>query len=221
MTNLENRANSIEQSIILLTSKMNNFQINFLNRKNSTEALPEVSKIFLCHLCEYETSDKSTLKEHKEKHTSGTSYNCNSCDYTTSQKSNHTKHQELHEDLWRNLRCQKCSYVAIHQRDLNRHEKGMHEDEDEQVFVCNRCEHTTQYEERLEEHIKEEHSQQTRSRYFYATSRYTHKNKNSERIPENQSFSDKPINCNSCEYKTHLIEELRGHKKLGKLSKTS
>ena len=86
MTNLENRANSIEQSIILLTSKMDNFQINFLNRKNSTEALPEVSKIFLCHLCEYETSDKNILKEHKQKHVSATSYSCNSCDYTTSEK---------------------------------------------------------------------------------------------------------------------------------------
>lgn len=132
-------------------------------------------------------------------------FKCNFCDYESTDLSFHRKHTEIHND-----KCQKCSYKAIHTRDLRRHDRVMHRDEE--IFACNGCEYTTQYKEKLNEHIQLEHSQQTRSRYFYSTSRNTHNKTNYERYAKKQSFTDTPINCNSCDYKTYSIDDLKNHK---------
>ena len=84
-------------------------------------------------------------------------------------------------------------------KDLSRHDRGMHEEE---ISACEKCPYTTQYREKLEEHVKEEHSNQTRSRIFYATSRKAHRAKD-----------DKPSHCTSCDFKSYSLEELRSRKK--------
>ena len=190
VANLETRTNSIEQNLILLTSKIESMQFNILNT-------PKTIKIFSCDSCEYETSDKSKHQKHKKEHKSETIYCCKSCDYETIEQINFMKHMDVHK----NLQCHKCSYVAIHNRDLNRHDKGMHGEESEVIFSCDKCEFTTQYDETLNKHITDEHSLQTRSRYFYRNNK-----------PINRKTESK-IKCNLCNFETFDLEDLRTHKK--------
>ena len=69
---LESKTNSIEQNMILLASKLENLQFNFLATGKAPEKIQnettkqEVEKCYLCDMCNYEHKDKSLLKEHKE-----------------------------------------------------------------------------------------------------------------------------------------------------------
>ena len=71
---LENRTNSIEETITNLTSKIENLQINLATKSSDASMITnsrsqEILKTYLCESCDFETTEKSQLK-HIEKHTS-------------------------------------------------------------------------------------------------------------------------------------------------------
>ena len=96
-------------------------------------------KLFSCELCDFESNDKKNLKIHKEaahmreyttadgnsskRHTTQhrQTFTCNDCDFNTANEEHLRDHKEIHC-----LQCSKCSYFAIHTRDLQRHKKTMH-----------------------------------------------------------------------------------------------
>ena len=175
LNSLENRTNSIEETITNLASKIDN--LHNLAAKSSDASMitnprsQEILKTYLCDSCDYETAEKSQLKTHIE----------------------------THKPV--RFQCQKCSYVAIHNRDLNRHDNTMHSSPVfPEVFGCNLCGYSTQHRSNLDEHIKDTHSQQ--SRYFYSSSRKVHK----------ENLSEKLLHCNKCNFQTKLIRELSRHK---------
>ena len=113
--------------------------------------------------------------------------------------------------------CKNCSYKAIHQKDLSRHESQMHgTTEEPQVFGCDKCDYSTQYDYRLKKHCQIKHAQQ--SRYFFSSSRTGGSQKTSS-AKLGESFSDNFLPCNSCDFKTKIIDELRSHKEEHKQSK--
>ena len=221
INSLENRTNAIEHCITILTSKMDNLQLNLVTKASepsvcNTIRSQEILKIFCCESCEYETSEKCKLKEHVETH------------------------------KLTSFKCQKCSYVAIHNKDLNRHDKTMHsQTEFPEVFGCNRCQYSTQHRDNLREHVQNTHTQQ--SRVFYSSFRkayreraYSAKQTNSdypfnfEHSREKQKEESKSVNgswtpkfnfrnsqdnnpkpiskCTSCAEKFHHEDELALHK---------
>ena len=95
-----------------------------------------------------------------------------------------TKHEtandekKIHSDKKHDeLSCKKCSYRAVHFKDLKRHESQMHPSEDfvDEVFLCNECDFSTRYESNLRKHVKFTHEQS--SRYFYSERKQTTRGK--------------------------------------------
>ena len=140
-------------------------------------------------MCEYETTEKVSLRVHID-----------SC--SESSQDNDTRAP--------NLDCQNCSYRAIHTTDLKRHKSQMHSKTLlHEVYVCDKCGYSTQYEEKLRKHKQNHDTQQ--SRYFYRQKR-THQ-KPDVAVKTNGSTSDTPLNCSNCEFKTKSVGELREHKR--------
>ena len=205
---LENRTNTIEQNMMLLTSKLENLQFNFLanNRGSASEKqsedqskTPSVQKLYLCDLCDVQTKDIASLKKHREtKHKP---------DVSNKSKSPPQAKQD-------ELACNQCSYSAIHLRDLKRHELQMHGTADE-IFLCNVCDYSTQYESNLRKHVQFSHEQS--SRYFVSSSRkrqtQTTKGHRNNQEGTTGGFSIEPLTCNSCDFQSKSIQELRNHKK--------
>ena len=67
---LENKTSTLETNLILLTSKLENLQFNFLaSGKVSTDTArgtPKTEKILVCYLCNYEANEESLMQKHKE-----------------------------------------------------------------------------------------------------------------------------------------------------------
>ena len=74
IANLENKTNSIEQNMTLLTSKLENLQLNFLANQQKSKPCQnsgniEIQEIYLCDTCDYRDNNKASLVHHKqEKH---------------------------------------------------------------------------------------------------------------------------------------------------------
>ena len=67
VANIETRTNAIEHNISLLSAKLENLQFNFLAEKKSNSAdlvsrTQETPKTYLCDICEYESAEKSIIK---------------------------------------------------------------------------------------------------------------------------------------------------------------
>ena len=196
---LENRTNTIEQNMTLLTSRLENLQFNFLaaNKVSDKPSVdkctkPDVEKIYLCDVCDFQTSDKVSLKKHKE-----------------SKHKTKSSHQRCQDEL----SCKQCSYIAAHFKDLKRHELQMHCSDEftADVYSCKECDYSTQYQARLKKHVQSVHE---KSRYFYSSSRKKETQPIGGKSPtqSGDSFSDDPLPCNSCDFKTKSVAELRNHK---------
>ena len=197
LVSLEGRTTNLEQNLTLLMTKLEHFQLNSqsLNKTSGNLIIspPEPHSIYICEICEEEFPTKLSLKKHKES--------------IHENKEPKTPKQSIHTQSYAYLKCKQCSYVAVHMKDLTRHINQMHEE----VFMCTRCDFSTQYDGRLKEHVKLVHEQS--SRYFYSSDRNYKKQQNTRQPNAYQeSFSNEPIKCNSCEYETTSIPELRKHK---------
>ena len=82
----------------------------------------------------------------------------------------------------------------------------------EEIFQCKKCAYSTQYQNKLEDHIKTMHIQQ-QSRTFYSRRGTNKQEKIKEKSTGRSSTSDNPIKCTFCDFKTIIIEDLRSHKK--------
>ena len=61
--------------------------------------------------------------------------------------------------------CLKCSYVAIHTKDLKRHETQMHDHNSfSEIYGCEKCGFSTQHEDNLKKHINDNHSHESKVR---------------------------------------------------------
>ena len=207
VANLENRTNSIEHSITLLTAKLENLQFIVLAANKTSEeetieqnsTVPDIQKKFMCELCDFESTEKTLMKTHIE-----------SCVLPGSDNKLENSFGESSDCL----ACKQCSYKAIHTRDLKRHEAQMHcSDESLEVYSCKECEYSTQFESRLKKHASYKHMQQ--SRCFYSSFRRSETkstNEDGKSVKSSGSFSNVPLTCQSCDYTTKSIEELRNHK---------
>ena len=121
------------------------------------------------------------------------------------------KHSETHNQI--HIKCEECSYIAIHIHDLRRHINTMHTIcESAEVFGCHKCEFSTQHENVLNEHVKNTHTKQ--SRYFYASSRKAHNGKSHSKEnlhATSQSSSQILLHCNKCNFTTKFADELKRH----------
>lgn len=202
IANLENRSNSMEQTITLLTSRLESLQFSFLsasrvteNTSNDSVRSAEVKNVYLCDICDHETDDKVCHKTHKRTHNERVLNN-----------------KDDKEKISKESDCTKCSYKAIHMKDLSRHESQMHSTVDNsEVHSCNSCEYSTKYEDRLKKHTISKHTQ--KARYFVSSSKAkaTKLNGNISSIPK-QSYSNDDLTCGRCDFRTKIIEELRTHK---------
>lgn len=171
-------------------------QFNFIASNpsvNNIKNTHDTQKSYICDICDYETPDKKSLVNHKE-----------FCHKPIPELCEKTPQKN---DLYDDLSCKQCSYRAIHLNDLNRHTLQMHSSHvPTEIFGC---------EDRLKRHIQIKHAQQS-SRTFYPSSRQNQGKGKSE----SKSFSEVPLKCNSCDYKTKVIEELRNHKQEHKMKTT-
>ena len=166
-------------------------QISFLldeaigRDKSETLKAPNKQIMYACDVCDYETTMKASMKEHK-----------GSCRNETSM---------LH------LACKKCSYRAIHSRDLRRHETQMHDQNlSYEIYGCQTCQFSTQHKEILDNHIQLEHNQ--KSRYFYRQK--VSKLDDKENCHPQVSVPERSYSCNSCDFSTKSPGNLREHKSI-------
>ena len=189
IASMESRTNALEHSVTLLTSRLDNMQLNLFVPSGTTKA----QKVYVCNECDYETTSKDDHKKHTVKH-------------------NETEVPRIkNTQIDDSLSCKQCSYIAIHNRDLRRHELYMHTLDEEQVFYCNRCNYSTQHQDKLHDHVKNTHIKQ-RARTFYSRKGIYQRN-SAEESKLKSSTSDQPIKCTFCDYRTTIIEDLRSHKR--------
>ena len=112
------------------------------------------------------------------------------------------------------LKCDKCSYVAIHTNDLRRHKNVMHE----VPLTCNKCEKEFRHFESLRSHIREDHRP---SRTFYSRNLVKNVSRPSEISPmrlsksvlsstnNEASLNKEPVvtNTSTATYSTDFIKE--------------
>ena len=96
-------------------------------------------KVYTCEDCDYETGSRPNIQKHKEDchrntHTKQTKptgiFICEECGCekeTRRQIEEHMESNHQPRQNYANHKCDLCSYVAIHPRDLNRHMRTMHE----------------------------------------------------------------------------------------------
>ena len=112
------------------------------------------------------------------------------------------------------LKCDKCSYIAIHTNDLRRHKNVMHE----VPLTCNKCEKEFRHIESLRIHIREDHRP---SRTFYSRNLVKNVSRPSEISPmrlskpvlsstnNDASLNKEPVvtNTSTATYSTDFIRE--------------
>ena len=208
---LETKTNNLENQIKLLSTKIDS--IDAYKRVNCPENIPEVNIIYSCNFCESEFETKMNLNDHIQKtHAGHQSLKCDICNFTTSQESSIKAHMETHshrqyihcklcefqanteDDLrthmyYHHWKCQDCSYHAIHMKDLRRHRNTMHTlpknclscsyvaqndfDLKRHQFSThnqdnNECQYQTKSQEYLPNHIGNPHVNRQRTRIFSA-----------------------------------------------------
>ena len=137
------------KNLEMKTSKLEN-QINFLFNKLENRESMEIL-LFSCEDCNSEFTHKDELQKHRrEKHVtpeeevmtrqhyqhqqtlSHDQFYCSKCDYRFQ------TYNDLEEHLQtQHMKCNLCSYHAIHQKDLRRHKITMHHNH--QVKSCEHC----------------------------------------------------------------------------------
>ena len=154
-----------------MLSKVDTLQLNILSRStncntkkcDNCESKPCESEVkFACKKCEFETHERSELKEHYESDHPTPTFSCDSCDFVTVHSSQLEKHKRTIHPLPK-YPCQECNYKAIHERDLTRHMNTMHNTE---PFYCNTCEFTSTEELTMKVHVKEAHEPTHQERTF-------------------------------------------------------
>ena len=120
-----------------------------------------------CDHCDYETPQKSNLKNHRErKHPEKYSfsstkekeviYSCNQCEYTGSRQALRYHIRSLHDGI--RLSCDQCNYETSQQSNLKRHKETEHE---LIKYSCDQCEYRGSS-CALRNHVKTKHSSRKR-----------------------------------------------------------
>ena len=89
-----------------------------------------------------------------------------------------------------NFNCDKCSYKAIHNKDLTRHKRNMHNEKS--LYTCELCDYSTLNKEDLQEHSELAHERRQETRIFNRT-------------------IDVPTKCDQCSYRAFNKQDLRRH----------
>ena len=80
---------------------------------------------FVCHNCEYQTTNSSHFRSHVESIHEGLRYPCSQCEYKATQKGDLKLHVEsIHEGV--RYPCSQCEYKATNKRNIKRHVKSLH-----------------------------------------------------------------------------------------------
>ena len=169
--NLEEKTNNLEKQVNLLFSKMDSFQQN-TSPQSSTEYR------YICEVCDSEFHTNDDLRAHKATPHTGDNcesetvfasapethrqtnhsqqqpisfYACQICDFKADTELNLNTHkQEEH------LKCNKCSYIAIHNKDLRRHKNTMHVHDES--LPCDLCSYRAIHENDLNRHKQTMHN---------------------------------------------------------------
>ena len=115
----------MEQNIVMLTSKLENLQLNFLSALKTQPSFNS-QDTYICDICDYKFNDKLRLKDHKQ--------------------SEHKPH--LESKRLNHLLCDQCSNRGVHDRDLNSHKRQMHKEfqqDHPEVLFCKKCNFSTQH----------------------------------------------------------------------------
>ena len=101
------------------------------------ESVHEGIKPFKCKFCDYESGQKSSLKEHiKSVHEGIKPFKCKLCDYESGQKSSLKEHIEsVHEGI-KPFQCHICKYKSATKSKLKRHITFVHEKKNSENNLC-------------------------------------------------------------------------------------
>ena len=80
---------------------------------------------YSCNQCEYQATQKGSIKIHKESKHEGLKYSCNQCNYQATQQGHLERHKlSKHEDV--KYSCDHCVYQASYKTNLRKHKISQH-----------------------------------------------------------------------------------------------
>ena len=154
ISTLETKTNSLEHQLSILTSMFETFQTS---KKTSAE---NMTNLYLCEVCNWECTDKTTLKHHKESaHIK--ILKCYLCEYTTVDENNLQMHIRSHKQA---SSCKDCSFIAANEELLRNHKEIHHHQQKSaenlnKHYSCDVCRNYYNDRESLKEHKEAAHRQ--------------------------------------------------------------
>ena len=167
---------------------------DFRTSNNSTlrwhvRAVHKKIRNFACELCEFRAARPQTLKKHvKEVHAKVKDYACDQCDYRASRPHLVQNHLKAIHDNIKDLMCDQCDFVTGQRDALKYHVKHLHDPK--KVIKCADCDFTTTHAKFLRRHEEEHHE-------------------GALRRVDSEGF----ITCDSCEYRSRNRQTVLRHKK--------
>ena len=154
---LEMKTKNLEHQIAVIFSMIE-------NQTKSDKHQNTQHKVYACYDCDYEFTLKEDFKEHMETKHATNEVLCDRDSPTISQKvpnntvqkSQSCEYKTYMEKELEHLKCNKCSYLAIHNKDLRRHKNTMHV-HDEPV-PCDLCTYRAIHENDLNRHKQTMHN---------------------------------------------------------------
>ena len=197
-------------------------------------------KKFHCYECEYKTTRKCRLEEHKRKHTNdffqcsecnfkthakfilaqhkrykhetnpNISFSCDECEFKTKYKRNLKNHIKKHTNDL--FHCSECDFKAVLKRNLVQHERNKHETDPNIFFYCDECEYKTTSKFRLKEHKRKHTNDLFHCSYCDFK---THAKRHLAQHKRNKHETDPSIffYCNECDFKTKYKFSLEEHER--------
>jgi len=185
------------------------------------EGTTQVSKVFKCTSCSFESKYKYALLQHvKRVHLKIKDFTCDQCDLSFSAKGDLNIHVKRVHLKIKDFVCDRCSLTASSKSNLNMHVKRVHLKIKD--FVCDRCSFTASSKGNLNDHVKAVHfkiKDFTCDRCSFTSSSKGELNKHVKAVHD----KIKDFECNKCDTSFCSKYELERHSKIctGKSSMSS
>jgi KRAB domain-containing zinc finger protein len=187
---------------------------------------------FNCDICDYKSSEKGTLKRHKNlRHDQGVKEQCKYCEYKSANRYSLNVHMEKHKGM--TFSCDQCDYTSNGKLHLRNHIKNMHIKKPDACpwseceftsknlrqhinfkhkginFPCEQCDYKAAGKDMLRSHIQQQHDKST----IFKCDQCEHTTVNHGNLQKHILYIHCPnrLNCQHCEFKTITKGMLAGH----------
>ena len=128
------------------------------------ESIYSTNPLFTCDVCHEKLPCFDDLQKHIDKHHGKQQhiFKCQECEFKSEVEVSYNLHMVTHMNTF--SKCDACSYIAIHSKDLGRHKKTMHAAH--APFACKQCDFCSPSRDQFQEHCQLAHEKHYETRTF-------------------------------------------------------